>query len=77
MAKKKVTFDESMTRLEEIVEQLEQQEVSLEDAVVYYKEGFTLVNLCKEKLAMAEGEIVLLQKDTNGWKEKAFQREDV
>ena len=42
MARKKQTFDEAMERLEEIVEQLEQEEVSLETAVSLYKEGLSL-----------------------------------
>ena len=50
MARKKQTFDEAMERLEEIVEQLEQEEVSLETAVSLYKEGLSLAALCREKL---------------------------
>ena len=57
MARKKQTFDEAMERLEEIVEQLEQEEVSLETAVSLYKEGLSLAALCREKLSAAEGEI--------------------
>ena len=45
-----------MERLEEIVEQLEQEEAPLETAVALYKEGLSLSALCKEKLAAAEGE---------------------
>ena len=63
MARKKQTFDEAMERLEEIVEQLEQEEVSLETAVSLYKEGLSLAALCREKLSAAEGEIVLLRKE--------------
>ena len=44
-----------------IVEQLEQEEVSLETAVSLYKEGLSLAALCREKLSAAEGEIVLLR----------------
>ena len=62
MARKKQTFDEAMERLEEIVEQLEQ-------------EGLTLAALCREKLSAAEGEIVLLRKEAGLWQEEPFQAE--
>lgn len=75
MARKKQTFDEAMERLEEIVEQLEQEEVSLETAVSLYKEGLTLAALCRGKLSAAEGEIVLLRKEAGLWQEEPFQAE--
>lgn len=68
-------FDEAMERLEEIVEQLEQEEVSLETAVSLYKEGLTLAAFCREKLSAAEGEIVLLRKEAGLWQEEPFQAE--
>ena len=75
MAKKKQTFEEATERLEEIVERLEQEEIPLETAVSLYKEGLTLAALCKEKLAAAEGEIVLLRKEAGLWQEEPFQAE--
>lgn len=75
MAKKKQTFEEATERLEEIVERLEQEEISLETAVSLYKEGLTLAALCKEKLATAEGEIVLLRREAGLWQEEPFQTE--
>ena len=65
-----------MERLETIVEQLEQEEASLETAVSLYKEGLTLSTLCREKLAAAEGEIVLLRKEAGLWQEEPFQAEE-
>ena len=73
MAKKKLTFEEAMERLEAIVEQLEQEEAPLETAVALYKEGLSLSALCKEKLAAAEGEIILLRKEAGLWQEEPFQ----
>lgn len=74
MARKKQTFDEAMERLEEIVEQLEQEEVSLETAVSFYKEGLSLAALCREKLSAAEGEIVLLRKEAGLCRRSRFRR---
>ena len=71
--KKKQSFEEAMERLEQIVEQLEQEEAPLEAAVALYKEGLTLSALCREKLAEAEGEIVLLRKEAGLWQEEPLE----
>lgn len=76
MAKKKPTFEEAMERLEAIVEQLEQEEVALDAAVGLYKEGLTLSAFCREKLAAAEGEIVLLRQEAGLWQEEPFGTEE-
>ena len=72
-AKKKQSFEEAMTRLEEIVERLEQEEAPLEEAVALYKEGLSLSALCREKLTAAEGEIVLLRKEAGLWQEEPLE----
>lgn len=66
MAKKKWTFEQAIEKLEEIVEQLETQEVSLEKSVQLYKEGIALADICKQKITMAESEVLLLQKNISG-----------
>lgn len=76
MAKKKLSFEEAMERLEAIVEQLEQEEAPLETVVALYKEGLGLSGYCKEKLAAAEGEIVLLRKEAGLWQEEPFRAEE-
>lgn len=76
MAKKKITFEDAMTRLEEIVERLETEEVPLEEAVKLYQEGLSLSAICKEKLAAAEGSIVLLRKEAGIWEEIPFVEEE-
>lgn len=76
MAKKKITFEDAMTRLEEIVERLETEEVPLEEAVKLYQEGLSLSAICKEKLAAAEGSIVLLRKEDGIWEETPFVEEE-
>ena len=65
-----------MTRLEEIVERLETEEVPLEEAVKLYQEGLSLSAICKEKLAAAEGSIVLLRKEAGIWEETSFVEEE-
>ena len=49
MAEKKLTFEQAMGRLEEIVAQLEAGDHSLEDALSLYEEGAKLMKQCAEE----------------------------
>ncbi|MBI4429096.1 MAG: exodeoxyribonuclease VII small subunit [Ignavibacteriales bacterium] len=62
----KGSFEESLKRLEKIVESLEQGKVTLDEAVDLYEEGIRLSKLCSEKLKSAELRIKKLTKDMNG-----------
>ncbi len=48
------TFEESLERLEEIVETLEDDPPSLDKALDAYEEGVSLANECLERLEQAE-----------------------
>ena len=50
MAEKKVTFEQAMARLEEIVKQLEQGDAPLEDALALFEEGTRLMKKCTTQL---------------------------
>ena len=63
---KKTNFEESLKRLEEIVETFEQGELSLEESIKIFKEGVELTKFCKEKLNAAETQLKKLVKDENG-----------
>lgn len=62
----KQTFEESLHRLEEIVEQLEQGNVSLDESIRMYEEGIALSKTCVEKLTQAEIKLKRLSKDMSG-----------
>lgn len=62
----KQTFEQSLKRLEEIVEQLEQGDVPLDDALKMYEEGIELSKACVEKLTHAELHLKKLAKDMQG-----------
>jgi len=51
---KSLNFENSLTRLQEIVQQLESDEVELEKSVALYKEGRALVAHCEGLLGKAE-----------------------
>ncbi len=62
----KHTFEQSLRKLEEIVEQLEQGDVPLEDAIKKYEEGLALSKECIEKLTQADLKLKRLNKDMQG-----------
>ena len=51
---KKLSFENALKNLEEIVSELENGEISLDELMDKYKEGVLLSNLCIEKLDNAE-----------------------
>jgi exodeoxyribonuclease VII small subunit len=62
----KHSFENSLKRLEEIVEALEHGDVPLDEAVTLYEEGIRLSKECAEKLKATELRIRKLTKDING-----------
>lgn len=65
MAAKK-TFEENMSRLEEIVSLLEKGDASLGDSMTLFEEGTKLVNACRKELDSAEQKVVKLSKGPDG-----------
>ena len=57
MAEKKVSFEQAMDRLEEIVRQLEQGDAPLEEALSLFEEGTRLVKKCSTQLDKAEQKV--------------------
>jgi exodeoxyribonuclease VII small subunit len=60
------TFEDSLRRLEKIVEDLEGGEIPLEKAMQMYEEGVTLSKICAEKLTKAELALKRLSRDAEG-----------
>ena len=54
MEKNEQTFEMKMTRLEEIVKSLDEEEVSLETSLILYQEGIKLSKECDDILKNAE-----------------------
>lgn len=57
---KPIHFEKSIAELEAIVTQLENGELSLEDALTQFEKGITLARKCEETLTQAEQKIELL-----------------
>ncbi len=52
--KKKLSFEENLEKLEEIVKKLENGDVPLDDAIKEFNEAMVLAKKCDEKLKSAE-----------------------
>lgn len=50
----RITFEEALKKLEAIIGELEDGEVTLEDSVALYEEGMKLSKFCSEVLERAE-----------------------
>lgn len=53
----KISFEEAMKKLEQIVDKLEEGDVPLEAAIAFYKEGMELSKLCHDKLKNVEEQL--------------------
>ena len=65
-AKKKLNFEDSMARLEEIVALLERGEAPLDQAMSLFEEGAKLLRECTAKLDTAEQQVRLLVAGEDG-----------
>ena len=69
MAEKKLSFEQSMSRLEEIVGKLEQGACGLDESLKLFEEGAKLVGSCNQMLDQAEQKVDLLLNDETGQEE--------
>jgi len=60
------SFETALAQLEQIVEQLESGELSLEDSLAAFETGVGLVKQCNQKLNEVEKKIEILIKDKEG-----------
>lgn len=66
MAKEKISFEESVKRLDEIVKQLERGDAPLSESLKLFEEGTALISNCDLLLSEAEQKVVKLIKGQNG-----------
>ena len=60
------SFEESLKKLENIVDQLEKGDLALEDSLKLFEEGVSLSATCKTELETAEGKVQMLVKQRDG-----------
>jgi exodeoxyribonuclease VII small subunit len=61
-----LTFDSALKRLEDIVEQLDSGQLSLEESLAVFEEGVKLSLYCQKELNKTDGKVHSLLKKLNG-----------
>ena len=72
MAKKEISFETAIERLEEIVNQLESGNFPLDKSLELFEEGTKLVNNCNKKLNEVEKSVKILTQSDGELIEKDF-----
>lgn len=72
-AAKKIDFEKSLAKLEQVVEKLETGDQSLEDALKLFEEGITLTRGCQQALKQAEERITILSQQNEEWLSESEQ----
>lgn len=70
-----LSFEKAMERLDEIVNQLESGNLSLDQALEAYSEGVRLSLYCNNKLEEAEGKMVKIANDNKNYEEIDMNKE--
>ena len=58
--KKELSLEENFSGLEDLLDQLEREEISLEDAFVAYQKGMKLVKTCNDQIDRVEKQVLKL-----------------
>ena len=66
MATKKLSFEQSLARLDEIVRHLEKGDLPLKESLTLFEEGTGLIKNCGTMLDEAEQQVVKLMKGPDG-----------
>ena len=61
-----IKFEDALSKLESIVEELERGELSLEESLAAFEEGIRLSRICSKQLDEAERKIEILIKGEDG-----------
>lgn len=60
---KAASLEESFQQLDDIIEQLEQEDVSLEESFRLYQTGMKLIKTCNASIDKVEKKIIILEKE--------------
>lgn len=60
---KELTFEEAISKLEDIVQKLEEEDIPLEKAIDYYQEGMKLSKICDDILKTAQEKMTNILKE--------------
>lgn len=73
---KSYPFEKSLEKLEQLVERMEQGDLSLEDSLKTFEEGIKLTRECQQALAKAEQKVKMLIEENGAVSEAGFEPDD-
>ena len=77
MARKtSVNFEKSLAELEQLVDAMEQGDLSLEDALKHFEKGISLASNCQQALQNAEQKVQQLVEKNSELLEKPFDLDE-
>jgi len=75
-AKKPLNFEKALAELEQLVEEMEQGDLSLEDSLKRFEKGIALTTECQQALQTAELKVTELVEKSGRILEKNFELDD-
>jgi exodeoxyribonuclease VII small subunit len=77
MKESKQNIEQSLQRLEKIVEELNARDVDVEEGLTKFKEGVELIKVCRGRLGEAKNEFKKLQAELEITENAAYTGEEV
>lgn len=74
--KKTVDFEESLKALEDLVNRMEQGDMTLEESLESFQKGIALTRECQTRLTEAEQQVNLLIEENDQFRLEAFESDD-
>lgn len=74
---KKIDFEASLGKLEQLVDQMEEGELSLEDSLKAFEDGVKLTRECQQALVEAEQKINLLMEKNGELVSEPYEPEEL
>ena len=71
-----LSFEQSMSELETLVENMEKGEMSLDESLAAFEEGIKLTRSCQKSLEEAEQKVEILMKNTAEAKLEPFDNDE-
>lgn len=60
---RELTLEQTFEKIENLIETLEQDEISLEDSFKAYQEGMKLIKICNDKINKVEKQVLVLNEN--------------
>lgn len=67
------SYESAFKKLQQIINELESRDITLEDSIIKYEEGLELYKFCLNKLNEYEGKVKVLMQEGNDLLEKDFE----